>query len=92
MKTETAVIPKQIFTVDYAGIFCMSDEDSYSGKDLLDAEDVGYEQAKANANEIIKRFNMHNEAMDIILTFIRESKSDTKTVLWAQDLLNRDKE
>lgn len=44
------------------------------------------------ANEMVKRWNMHNEALDIILEFVRESKSNTPLVKKAVELLNKDKE
>lgn len=60
MKTNMLTFPKEIFSIDVAGFIGLSDEDSYSGKDLLDAEDVGAEQAVANGNRIAKRYNMHD--------------------------------
>lgn len=91
MKTNTHTFPREIFAVDYAGFIVLSGKDSYSGTDLLDAEEVGHSQAKANGNRIAKRYNMHNEAMDIILAFVRESKSDSDLVKKAVELLNKDK-
>lgn len=58
-KTHTHTFPRQIFAIDLAGFIQLSDEDSYSGKDLLDAEDVGHPQAKAMGARIAKRYNMH---------------------------------
>lgn len=45
-----------------------------------------------NAKDIMKSANMHNEALDIILEFVRESKSNTSLVKKAVELLNKDKE
>lgn len=40
---------KQWHVVEFAGFFHLMDEPFYDAKDVLNADDVGYEQAKFNA-------------------------------------------
>jgi hypothetical protein len=53
---------------------------------------IGMIHSDKISKEVVKRVNMHNEAMDTLLTFVRESKSNTEAVKKAVELLNRNKE
>lgn len=59
---------------------------------FFDGDGRDFRNGKAYGKEIVKRYNMHNEALDIILEFVRESKSNTPLVKKAVELLNKDKE
>ncbi len=44
--------------VEFAGYFCIMDEPYYEAKNMLDAEHVGYDQAKENAELLVR---LHNQ-------------------------------
>ncbi len=53
---------------------------------------IGMIHSDEMSKEVVKRVNMHVEAMDTLLTLVRESKSNTEAVRKAVELLNRSKE
>jgi len=58
---EPCTCPKnkpKYHVVEYAGFFKIQEGDKYGDVDILNAEDVGYEQAKANAERIVKLLNL----------------------------------
>lgn len=50
------------------------------------------QEAKKQFEKLAKVVNMHTEAMDIILEFVRKHHSDTQLVKKAVALLNKNKE
>jgi len=55
------VQPKKIFhVVEYAGFFHIQTEDVYGGLDILNADHVGYENAKNFAERIAALLNKEN--------------------------------
>lgn len=68
------------FAVDYAGFFSIQDGKGYTDKDLLDADAVGYEAAKHNAEHIIKCVSDHED-------LIRKNNALIKALQMSTDIL-----
>ena len=55
------ITPNKVFAVEYAGHIYIQDEDDYDGKDMLDFDVVGKEQAEANAKLYCDAHNTYNK-------------------------------
>jgi hypothetical protein len=60
IETKLKMMKDKWHVVEFAGWFHIMDEPFYDAKDVLNAEDVGYEQAKYNADLLV---NLHNAGM-----------------------------
>ncbi len=54
------------FAVQYANYWAIQDGPFYEDNEILDAEQVGEEQAEANAQFIVKACNSYDSILDII--------------------------
>lgn len=57
IEEQKKLIAKKYHAVEYAGYWHIQDQPYYGGKDLLNAEDVGVEEAAKNANMIESLLN-----------------------------------
>lgn len=94
-KTKTKAILAKTLSFDELG-FIYPDIDPNDPQmdqvcQFFNVGDREFTNGKAYGRELVKRYNMHNEALDIILEFVRESKSNTPLVKKAVELLNKDK-
>lgn len=53
----------KIYAVEYAGYFNLQHENNYKAPDILNANSVGLDLAKQNAEHICKCVNLHEELM-----------------------------
>jgi hypothetical protein len=56
----------KIHAVNYAGTWTIQDGEMYSDNWILDSDMVGEERSEANANRLIKCWNMHDELVSAI--------------------------
>lgn len=55
---------KKFFAVEYAYFFVIQEEPGYSNSDILNGEIVGFEQARFNAELIVKLLNEHYQKQE----------------------------